>query len=104
MQIVKLQLADNGIIKTVHDDNINGGGESYESATVYEFDTIPDKITFIEELCIDIGLEFGNSKSKSQIQIRSDWGSTYMPTQKEIGFKIKNMKLQLKELQDLHNG
>jgi len=34
MQIVKLQLADNGIIKTVIDDNINGGGETYESTTV----------------------------------------------------------------------
>jgi len=104
MQIVKLQLADNGIIKTVIDDNINGGGETYESTTVYEFDTIPNRVTFIEELCIDIGLEFGNSKSKSQIQIKSDWGSSYKPTKKEIDFKIKNMKLQLQELQDLHNG
>lgn len=104
MQQVKLQLADNGVIRTVIDDNINGGGESYESTTVYEFNTIPNKIRFIEELCVDIGLEFGNSKSKTQIQIRSDWGSTYKPTQKEIDFKIKNLEAYIKQLRKDSNG
>lgn len=104
MQQVKLQLADNGIIKTVIDDNINGGGETYESTTVYEFDTNSNKIRFIEELCVDIGLEFGNSKSKTQIQIQSDWGEHYKPSAKELEFKIKNLELKIKELQSNHNG
>jgi len=104
MQQVKLQLADNGVIKTVLDDNINGGGESYESTTVYEFDTIPNKVRFIEELCVDLGLEFGNSKSKSQIQIKSDWGSTYVPTQREIDFKIKNLEAYIQQLRKESNG
>jgi hypothetical protein len=104
MQQVKLQLADNGVIRTVVDDNINGGGESYESTTVYEFNTITNKIRFIEELCIDIGLEFGNSKSKTQIQIKSDWGATYKPTQKEIDFKIKNLEAYIKQLRKDSNG
>lgn len=104
MQQVKIQLADNGVIKTVIDDNINGGGESYESTTVYEFDTNSNKIRFIEELCVDIGLEFGNSKSKTQIQIHSDWGEHYKPSAKEIDFKIKNLEYRLKELQESKNG
>jgi hypothetical protein len=104
MQQVKLQLADNGVIKSVVDDNINGGGESYESTTVYEFDTITNKIRFIEELCVDLGLEFGNSKSKNQIQIKSDWGSTYKPTSKEIDFKIKNLEAYISQLRKEKNG
>jgi len=104
MQAIKIQLADNGVIKTVKDDNINGGGEVYESTNVYEFDTYTDKVKFIEELCTDIGLEFGNSKSKSQIQVRVDWGDTYSPTDSEIDFKIKNLELRIKELQALKNG
>tara|TARA_R110000851_G_scaffold271359_1_gene423975 strand:- start:13 stop:327 length:315 start_codon:yes stop_codon:yes gene_type:complete len=104
MQHVKLQLADNGVIKNVLDSNINGGGESYESTTVYEFDTISNKIKFIEELCIDLGLEFGNSKSNAQIQIRSGWGDSYNPTKKEIDFKIKKMDAQLSILRNIKNG
>ena len=104
MQQIKIQLADNGVIKTVVDDNINGGGESYESTTVYEFDTNANKIRFIEELCVDIGLEFGNSKSKSQIQVTDGWGEHYQPTQKEADFKIRNLEIQIKEIQAKSNG
>ena len=104
MQAIKIQLADNGVIKTVTDNNINGGGESYESTTVYEFDTNTNKIRFIEELCVDIGLEFGNSNSKSQIKIKSDWGDQYQPSKKEAEFKIKNLNLRINELQNVSNG
>ena len=48
MQEIKLQLADNGVIRSVVDDNINGAGETYESTTVYEFDSISNKIKFID--------------------------------------------------------
>ena len=43
MQEIKITLADNGVIKSVYDDNINGGGEEYESTTVYEFDSVLNK-------------------------------------------------------------
>jgi hypothetical protein len=104
MQEIKLQLADNGVIRSVIDDNINGAGETYESTTVYEFDSISNKIKFIEELCIDVGLELGNSKSKIQIQIDSDWGEHYKASPSEIDFKIKNLELKIKELQEKKNG
>ena len=55
MQYIKLQLADNGVIKTVVDDNINGAGEVFESTNVYEFNLIENRIKFIEEICTDIG-------------------------------------------------
>ena len=104
MQQIKITLADNGVIKNVHDDNINGGGQEYESTTVYEFDSALNKIKFIEELCIDLGLEFGNSNSKNQIQIKTGWGDNYKPTDKEISFKIKNLKAQISNLERINNG
>jgi hypothetical protein len=34
---VVLEVASNGVIKTVVDDNINGAGDKYEKKVVYEF-------------------------------------------------------------------
>jgi Holliday junction resolvase RusA-like endonuclease len=104
MQTINIELADNGVIKTVVDDNINGGGEAYESTTVYEFNSIANKIKFVEELSVDIGLEFGNSKSKTQIQVGCDWGDSYKPTDTEIDIKIKNFNDRIEKLQKLKDG
>lgn len=104
MQYVDLKLADNGIIKTVKDNNINAAGESFESTTVYEFDTVQNRIKFIEELSVDIGLEFGNSKSREQIQISTGWGKHYKPSKTEIEKKIKMLKVKIKHLEQIKNG
>lgn len=104
MQYIKLQLADNGVIKTVVDDNINGAGEVFESTNVYEFNLIENRIKFIEEICTDIGLEFGNSKSRTQIKIKSDWGDHYQPNKTEVDEKIKQLQAEISRLQNLKNG
>ena len=58
MQIVKITLADNGVIKTVVDDNINAGGESYESTVVYDFsDQISKMLESMEKESNDIRQE-----------------------------------------------
>lgn len=101
MQTVKITLADNGVIKTVIDDNINAAGESFEATNVYEFETTEDKIKFIEELCMDIGLSFGNSKSKEQIKIRTGWGQHYKPSPKEALEKISALQKQLELLKSV---
>jgi len=104
MQEIKIQLADNGVIKTVIDDNINGAGESFESTNVYEFNTVTNKIKFIDDLCVDIGLELGNSKSKSKINISSGWGEDYLPTPAEIDTKIQKLQSEISRLQKIKNG
>jgi hypothetical protein len=98
MQTVKITLADNGVIKTVVDDNINSAGESFESTTVYDFDDSTAKLKFIKELCVDIGLSFGNSKSKHQIQVIEGWGSDFIPNNEEKLEKIKSLKKELDRL------
>lgn len=98
MQTVKITLADNGVIKTVVDDNINSAGESFESTTVYDFDDAAAKLRFIHELCVDIGLSFGNSKSKHQIKVIEDWGVDYIPTTEEKLEKIKKLEKELNRI------
>lgn len=98
MQTVKITLADNGVIKTVLDDNINAAGEIFESTTLYDFEIQSNKIKFIKELCIDIGLSFGNTKNKHQIKVIEDWGIDYIPSDAEKLEKIERLEKQLKEL------
>jgi len=99
MQTVKITLADNGVIKTVFDDNINAAGESFESTTIYNFENNETKIKFIRELSIDIGLIFGNSKSKNQIHVVEEWGNDYIPDDAERLEKIERLEMQLETLQ-----
>jgi hypothetical protein len=98
MQSVTLHIADNGIVKTINDDNINGAGEQYESTVVYEFSSNEKKIEFIYDLCIDIGLELGNSRSSSQIQFIEGWGEDYEPTKDQIKKRVEELKSELDSL------
>lgn len=104
MQKITLQIADNGVVKTIYDDNINGAGEEFESTIVYDFSNLENKLRFIEDLSIDIGLEFGNSRSKEQIQVQADWGQHYDPTPSEAVEKIKQLKSQINQLEKIKNA
>jgi len=104
MQNIRLELADNGIIKIVEDDNINAAGEVYTSVTVYDFESsnaTESKINFINDLILDSGLELGNSKDKNQIKISVDWGDEYQPSKTEIEEKIKELKSDLKYFEEM---
>jgi hypothetical protein len=104
MQNIRLELADNGIIKIVEDDNINAAGEVYTSVTVYDFESsnaTESKINFINDLILDSGLELGNSKDKNQIKISVDWGDEYQPSKTEIEEKIKALKSDLKHFEEM---
>lgn len=104
MQNIRLELADNGIIKIVEDDNINAAGEVYTSVTVYDFESsnsTESKINFINDLILDSGLELGNSKDKNQIKISVEWGDEYQPTKTEIEEKIKSLKEDLKYFEEM---
>lgn len=98
MQKITLQIADNGVVKTIYDDNINGAGEEFESTVVYDFDNAENKLKFLKDLSIDIGLEFGNSRSKEQIQVQMGWGQHYDPTPTEAAQKIEQLKVQIEQL------
>tara|TARA_Y100000389_G_C17446334_1_gene511844 strand:+ start:1894 stop:2214 length:321 start_codon:yes stop_codon:yes gene_type:complete len=99
MITISIEPADNGLIKFVFDDNVNGGGEEYTSRTVYEFEgpkTRPNQIKFLKELVMDLGLSTGTQLDANELSIQSGWGVKYQPNQKELKLKIQELETRLK--------
>lgn len=107
MQKIVLEIADNGIIKTVIDDNINAAGEKFESKVVYDLesgDVIMTKMNLLYELSEDMGIELGNSKQPNQIKIISDWGESYTPSADEIKERLAELEVEAQELKSMLEG
>ena len=102
---VIIELASNGVIKTVTDDNINGAGDRLETRTVYEFGddekSFQKRIQFLYELCEELGIDTGNKFDKCNLVMGVDWGKNYMPTEDEVESKIRQLTHELKELKSL---
>jgi len=102
MITVAIELAENGIIKIIHDDNINGAGEEFESRKVYDFDGIDShnsKISFLNELAMELGMDLGTDLDQSKIVVSSQWGSKFKPTKEQASKKIKDLEKQIKDLE-----
>jgi len=101
MQTITLKIADNGVIKEIKDDNINAGGDSYEFVKVYDWsEGTEHKRRFMRDICLDIGMDFGNSRQPNQIKITESWGIHYEPSKKETESRIKELELEIKGLKD----
>jgi hypothetical protein len=104
---VILDLASNGVIKTVADNNINGAGDKFEKRSVYNFENDPDfekRIGFISELCEELGIETGNKYDKKSLIFKVEWGSNYKAEIKELNSKIKDLTSELKALKKLKDS
>lgn len=91
MVTIVLDIADNGVVKILEDDNINGAGETFVSKTLYDFEGDGDfknRIKFLKDLCLDIGLQTGNEIDKKRLAFIVGAGSKYKPTKPEIKAKI----------------
>lgn len=91
MVTIVLDIADNGVVKVLEDDNINGAGESFISKVLYDFEGDSDfknRIKFLKELCLDIGLQLGNDIDKKKLNISIGSGLKYKPTKQELISKI----------------
>ncbi len=98
---ITLEVADNGIIKTINDDNSNGAGESLEKKKVYEFDKDEfheNKIKFFYELAEELNIETGNSFENNNLIMDIGWGNSYIPTKEDIELKIKLLKAEIEFL------
>ena len=98
---ITLDIADNGTIKTIIDDNSNGAGGQLEQKTVYDFDNDRNhkrKIEFLYDLTKDLGIETGNKHDKNNLLMNVGWGGSYSPTKKEINNKIKSLEFQVEAL------
>jgi hypothetical protein len=101
---IVLDLVSNGVIKTVIDNNINGAGDLFERRTVYNFQddlNFEKRISFLTELCEELGIDRGNIFKNSTLEFNIDWGQNYLPETDEINTKIKKLTSELKQLKAL---
>ena len=93
MVTVVLDIGDNGVVKIIEDDNYNGNGEVNVTKTLYAFDGDPDyenRIKFLKDLCLDIGLSIGNKDAQKRLNINLHKKSKDMSlmTKKELETSI----------------
>lgn len=101
MLSIGIEPADNGVIKTLLDDNVNGGGEQFEARQVYEFEgpmKRPNQIKFIKDLIFDLGIDIGTELDPDYLQIFSGWGRKYKGSEKEIKNKIQILQKEIERL------
>jgi len=104
MITISIEPADNGVIKFLIDDNINGGGEEHVARRVYDFEGSSGRINqvkFINDLTLDLGLETGTDLDRDKLTISLDWGAQYTPTQDELKNKVKFLEAQVKKFKSL---
>ena len=83
MLSIGIEHADNGVIKTLVDDNINGGGEDFEARQVYEFEgpmKRSNQVKFLKDLIFDLGMDVGTELDNDLLQIYVGWGAQHIST------------------------
>ena len=101
MLSIGIEPADNGVIKTLLDDNVNGGGEQFEARQVYEFEgpmKRSNQIKFIKDLIFDLGIDIGTELDPDYLQIFAGWGRKYKGSEKEIKNKIQILQKEIERL------
>jgi hypothetical protein len=101
MITISIEPADNGVIKYITDDNINGGGEEHVSRVVYDLEDDPERISlvnFIQDLILDLGLETGTELDQHMLNVKTEWGSKYNPSVRETKERIKQLEAEIERL------
>lgn len=104
MITIQIEPADNGVLKFLIDDNVNGGGEEYTSRTVYDFEGISgraNQVKFLKDLVLDLGLATGTDLDRDKLVIKAQWGTQYNPNETELKNRIVALEKELKRLQSL---
>lgn len=107
MITIQIEPADNGVVKFLIDDNVNGGGEEYTSRVVYDFDSYKGReqqAKFLKELILDLGLATGSDVDRDKLEIKLDWGKNYEPTQAELKTKIQLLRKEVLMLETKLKG
>lgn len=104
MLSIGIEPADNGVIKSLVDDNVNGGGEEFESRQVYEFDgpmKRSNQVKFLKDLIFDLGMDIGTELDPDLVRITMNWGLQYKGSNSEIKNKIQALEKEIKRLESL---
>tara|TARA_A200000159_G_C7325925_1_gene340957 strand:- start:676 stop:999 length:324 start_codon:yes stop_codon:yes gene_type:complete len=101
MITVQIEPADNGVLKFLIDDNVNGGGEEYTSRVVYDFEGAAGRVNqvkFLKDLVLDLGLTTGTQMDPNELKISTGWGNQYVPNKTEIKNKIEALEKEIERL------
>ena len=103
---INLQNASNGVIKTVIDNQYNGADQTAEIIKVYEIEDENSETYFdrVSELLFDVARDLclftGSDIGPIKMDIITDWGLGYVPSDEDLEFRIKELKAEIKELQN----
>jgi len=90
---------DDGYIKIIEDDNINGGGKIFEKKEIFlGGENINNSINFLTSLVEDLGIFIGNENNKEQLYFTKKEGKKYNMSKLELFEKQKNIIKELNEL------
>ena len=98
MITIQIEPADNGVVKFLIDDNVNGGGEEFTSRVVYEFDNTlgrANQIKFLKDIVLDLGLATGSELDRDKLVVKTEWGSQYKPNEAEIKVKLSALEKEI---------
>jgi len=102
MITIQIEPADNGVVKFLIDDNVNGGGEEFTSRVVYEFDNTlgrANQVKFLKDIVLDLGLATGSDLDRDKIVVKTEWGKQYNPNEAELKLRASELKKELKILE-----
>jgi hypothetical protein len=100
---ISIEPADNGLVKHVIDDNVNGAGEEHIARRVYDFEDKSriNQVKLFNDLILDLGIDIGTDLYSNKVNINVVWGKKYQPTSDEIKNRIKLLELEIKSLSEL---
>jgi|TARA_B110000908_G_scaffold172432_1_gene239760 hypothetical protein len=101
MITIQIEPADNGVVKFLIDDNVNGGGEEFTSRYVYDFDGFLGKeqqVKFFNDMVLDLGMNTGSEIDRDKLEIGLEWGVKYIPTDAEIKTRVTKLQKEIKGL------
>lgn len=100
-----LEPVDNGLIKTVIDDNSDGAGKVIEEKKIYILnDLVQNSYALIKDIIDDLGLFVGNDYDKDKLYLETNFGSKYNLNQTEITEERKRLTHRLSELQSMNTN
>lgn len=97
-----LEPVDNGIIKTIIDDNIDGAGKKLEKKEIYILeDKVINTEKFLMNLIEDLGLYLGNAHDKNTLAINKVYGDNYKLNNNELMEERKKLTHRLNKLKTM---
>jgi len=103
MVSITIEPADNGVVKVVYDDSVNGAGEEFVARKVYDFDrdqTSKDSIVdFLTDVMLDLGIESGTKLDKYRVSVIKQWGDISLHNEDDIKKRIETLQKEINSLE-----